>query len=83
MTTLDKTHFAEVERIGILLKNRRTSAAASAAASLAGVKGPDDLPLRPEVRVMRQRLRCICSVVVLFFLPCCRKGRGEERREPV
>ena len=50
VTTLDKTHFAEVERIGILLKNRRTSAAASAAASLAGVKGPDDLPLRPEVR---------------------------------
>lgn len=49
VTTLDKTHFVEVERIGILLKNRRTSAAASAAASLAGVKGPDDLPLRPEV----------------------------------
>lgn len=49
VTTLDKTHFAEVEKIGILLKNRRTSAAASAAASLAGVKGPDDLPLRPEV----------------------------------
>lgn len=48
VTTLDKTHFAEVERIGILLKNRRTSAAASAAATLAGVKGPDDLPLRPE-----------------------------------
>lgn len=48
ITTLDKTHFTEVERIGILLKNRRTSAAASAAASLAGVKGPDDLPLRPE-----------------------------------
>lgn len=50
VTTLDKTHFTEVERIGILLKNRRTSAAASAAASLAGVKGPDDLPLRPEAR---------------------------------
>lgn len=52
VTTLDKTHFGEVEKIGILLKNRRTSAAASAAASLAGVKGPDDLPLRPEVRIL-------------------------------
>lgn len=49
VTTLDKTHFQEVEKMGILLKNRRTSAAASAAASLAGVKGPDDLPIRPEV----------------------------------
>lgn len=56
VTTLDKTHFAEVERIGILLKNRRTSAAASAAASLAGVKGPDDLPLRPEVRRQAYRI---------------------------
>ncbi|CAM9873566.1 unnamed protein product [Ectocarpus sp. 4 AP-2014] len=52
VTTLDKTHFTEVERIGILLKNRRTSAAASAAATLAGVKGPDDLPLRPEIPVI-------------------------------
>lgn len=52
VTTLDKTHFSEVEKIGILLKNRRTSAAASAAASHAGVKGPDDLPMRPEVRLL-------------------------------
>ncbi|CAM9145756.1 unnamed protein product [Ectocarpus sp. 12 AP-2014] len=52
VTTLDKTHFTEVDRIGILLKNRRTSAAASAAATLAGVKGPDDLPLRPEIPVI-------------------------------
>lgn len=73
MTTLDKTHFTEVERIGILLKNRRTSAAASAAASLAGVKGPDDLPLRPEV--------CGCLCVCLCFIGCVGVydyGEGEE-----
>lgn len=70
VTTLDKTHFGEVERIGILLKNRRTSAAASAAASLAGVKGPDDLPLRPEVKRRQEALFFFVSVC-LCFLFCC------------
>lgn len=68
VTTLEKTHFTEVERIGILLKNRRTSAAASAAASLAGVKGPDDLPLRPEVRSIQAK--CISS---LFTSKNCKR----------
>lgn len=70
MTTLDKTHFTEVERIGILLKNRRTSAAASAAASLAGVKGPDDLPLRPEVCVRVDEVWDLCF-----------EGPGKKERE--
>ena len=77
MTTLDKTHFTEVERIGILLKNRRTSAAASAAASLAGVKGPDDLPLRPEVCVRVDEVWDLC-----LRGRGRRRGRRRERSKP-